>query len=328
MEDRSSHSAVFVMPTGNDHASGRSINEPFRTLERAQATIAAGEADTVYIDGIFHLDRAFTIKPSPRAQRWLALPGRRAILDGDNKAPAGLIVTGRAITVKGLHITRFTANGIVIGDADDVLITDNTVSHINSDTWTEAAILAVQHAKNITVSHNIVFDTGYVGIGFFSSVDGQLGGARVINNVVRSTCRKVTDCGAIYISGRSSSSYGAVVTDNYITDYGPNAAESKAIYLDDGLSYARVSNNRITGSGSYAFHIHGGSHNIISNNIVDLPHGQPLLFHQEFEGVGVPNMSDNVLANNVIRAPSVRTLNIKLGGTAKPILKGNRITGR
>lgn len=317
-------SAVYVSSAGDDEGDGRSLATAYRTLDRAEAAVLAGEADTVYLDGIFRLDHPFTIKPSPRAQRWLAAPGAHPVLDGHGTVPVGLIVNGRSITIQGLRVTNFKGNGILVADADGVQIINNDIRHISSNAWTQAAVLVMQQADDVTVAGNTIQDTGYVGIGYFASKDGSLRHIRIVGNSLTQTCRLIADCGAIYISGRAPSSRGAVITNNRIDDFGPINKETKAIYLDDGLSGADVSDNHITGLGTYAIHVHGGSNNTIADNIIDLPRGQPVLFHQWIESKDAQPMVNNMLRNNIIISPTARIV-VKYGGPETLTLSGNKL---
>ncbi|MBW4330269.1 right-handed parallel beta-helix repeat-containing protein [Stakelama sp. CBK3Z-3] len=319
--------AVYVSPQGDDSASGRTPQTAFRSLERAGAAVRSGNASTVYLmEGIFRRSSPFVIAPSPRPQRWIAAPGAQPVLDGGNKTGQALMVTGHDVTVQGLRIVNFTDNGIVVSDADGVTIRDNVVRHIASPGWTRAAILVVQVAKNVTVEANDVADTGYVGIGYFASAGGNLRGVRITDNRLARTCLRVADCGAIYVSGRTPTANGAIIRGNRIRDYGPSGGEAKAIYLDDGLSGAEVSRNVISGQGTYALQIHGGSDNLIVGNVINLPLGQPVLFYQQKEDGSSQAMANNRMSGNVVRAPGQPKLNVKFGGRGSGLILGqNRI---
>ncbi len=318
--------AVYVSPTGSDAADGRGRATAFRSLERAQAALKSGVADTVYLtDGVFRRSAPLQITGLGRPQSWLAAPGAHPVLDGGGRADAAIGVNGADITVAGLRVTNFAQNGIVVLGGTNVTIRDNRIDRIASSGWNTAAIMVMHYGKGVTVARNSIADTGYVGIGYFAGPDGDLSGARILDNELTGTCRKVADCGAIYIIGRTPTANGAVIRGNHIDDYGPAGNETKAIYLDDNLSGAEVSGNVISGRGSYAIQLHGGSGNRVVGNTVTLSPGQPFLFHQELPG---RRMTGNVVSDNIVRGGGAGPLDVKYGGASRPTLRGNRVGSR
>jgi hypothetical protein len=314
---------IYVSPHGDDAASGMSSRSPLRTLERAKSAVLKAGGGTVYLmTGVFNRSEMFLLPPVAGRQQWRAAPGEHPALDGGGKTDTAIGVVSNDVLIDGLELRDFTRNGIVVSGGSRVTIAHNYIHDITSSGWNQAGILGMQVAPDATIEANRLANLGYAGIQFAAGADGDLSRPHIVNNDIRSSCRVVADCGAIYLSGRTSRSGGAMVDRNRITDYGPAGNETKAIYLDDGLSDAIVRKNNIAGRGSYAVHIHGGRNNLISRNSIRLGEGQKALFYQRWKS---PMEGNHFVDNILYHVSSAIAEVVKYdGATIGPDLAGNK----
>jgi len=288
---------VYLAPAAAARNSGRRPTEPV-TVDTGLALAAKdrGVRCLLMMPGRYDLTGPLILKSRNRPLVLSAYRRATVVIDGGGKVGTAISVNGDRLTVRGLTIQNFAQNGIVM-NGSDITIADNIITDIGSSGWSQAAIHGVHFIRGARVINNQVLRTDYAGILFESSKDGELSDIRIESNRVADVCRKVDDCGAIYGMGRSARSSGFVVTGNTIRDYGPKAAMPRAIYLDDFLSDAVVSRNRISGSGGYAVQIHGGSRNRITGNSFDIRGASGLLFYQDKGG---RPMTGNVVEDNEV----------------------------
>ena len=323
--------AVFVSPTGNDSRTGSQPTQAVRTLERAQQLLEQNRADTVYLmDGVHRRTAPLTLKPAGPRQRWMAYAGARPILDGRGTAASAFIIPTSNVTVSGLTLRNFKDDGIVIGGVQNVSIVDNRLENILSSAGNKAAIKLWGTGSDLLIARNRISNTGYAGIAVYGFDAVEIARVRVVGNILSDTCQRAGDCGAIYIIGRSPNARGTRVADNVIHNYGPRNWETKAIYLDDGASDSVVTGNKISGVGTYAIQVHGGTGNKIRGNVIDVGPGQPALFYQTWQRSGPSAMMGNEFTNNSVRTTGGGSqVEIKYDGEARgPVLTGNRVTRR
>lgn len=289
-------SAIYVSPKGDPTNDGYSPERPLDTLEKAQTLVNTNESvTTVYLmPGTYVRSGALKIASSGRPVVWRAFKTGTAILDGRGRADIAITIKGSNITIRGLRIRNYTRDGIAIRFASKVNILDNQIENIFSTTWTAGAILALGTASDVLIKGNTIKHTGYAGIIFAADASGDLSRATISDNVIIDTCRVKRDCGAIYVTGRTKRSTGTTITGNEVRDFGPCENATSGIYLDDGMSGAVVRGNTISGQGTYAFIIHGGSHNLIENNTIRTD-GSFLLYQTLAKA---PPMSDNKVVAN------------------------------
>jgi len=323
--------AVFVSPSGNDSRSGSQATQAVRTLERAQQLLEQNRADTVYLmNGVYRRAAPLTLKPAGPRQRWMAYPGAKPTLDGKGTAASAFIIPTSNVTVSGLTLRNFKNDGIVLGSVQNVSIVDNRLENILSPTNNKAAIKLWGTGSDLLIARNRISNTGYAGIAIYGFDAVEIARVRVVGNVLTDTCQRVPDCGAIYLLGRSPNARGTVIADNAIHNYGPRNWETKAIYLDDGASESVITGNRISGVGTYAIQVHGGTGNKIRGNVIDVDPGQPALFYQTWQRSGPSAMAGNEFTNNRVRTTGGGSqVEIKYDGEARrPVLTGNRVTRR
>ncbi|TPG38253.1 right-handed parallel beta-helix repeat-containing protein [Sphingomonas koreensis] len=292
---------IYISPRGDDSADGLTRNSAMLTPERAQAKADRLHAAVIYLlGGVFSRATPISIKATSSLREWRAFPGEKPVLEGNGKVSAAFTVQGTDVVIEGLQIQNFRDNGIVIKGASGVVISNNEITDIASSRWNEAGILGMQAASNVVISRNSIRRTGYSGVQFAASVDGDISNPKIINNSIEKTCQVVPDCGAIYVTGRPSKPVRAVISGNEIADYGPPTQQTKAVYLDDNASGAVVERNRISGRGSYPIAIHGGSNNQIRKNVITTLRQQKVIFSQSRGNTPSTSMTGNRIEENTI----------------------------
>jgi hypothetical protein len=292
-------SAFYVSPAGSDRNSGRSPDKPFQTLEKAQKAMRAAGIKTTYLmGGTYSRSGPLNLTNEDAGGSWLAYAGQVPVLDGGKRLGPGILVRADHIRLQGLTVQNFNQRGIFLDrGAKHVIIEHNTVRNIPCDAWIQGGIL-LGAADNAQVSHNLVENVGYIGIGY-----GSPGTLNIEYNIVRNVCLSVKDCGAIYVIDREHKAKSVNISNNVISNYGnnDNSNSSKAIYLDDQLSNATVKNNIIYGVGTFAIQFHGGDHNVVKNNIFDITEAYGLGFYQD-DGPKAPRfgMANNLFTCNIV----------------------------
>jgi hypothetical protein len=105
------------------------------------------------------------------------------------------------------------------------------------------------------------------------------------------------------VLGRSEADTKIVIEGNIIDGFGGSGAHTIGIYLDDSTSGARVTHNVLRHTGAYAIQVHGGSHNRIENNLIDLGSSgsTAVLFQAAPADTHPSNVQEgNVVSRNVI----------------------------
>jgi Big-like domain-containing protein/IPT/TIG domain-containing protein len=331
---------VFVAPTGSDTSGDGSISRPFATLAKAQATMRLGGPQITYLRGGYYALPAVTengvsyglhLTPADSGQTWSYYPPDgygSAILDGGStSASTGIkeliTIDGAShVTINGLQLQHFRWIGIGLHGggaffelfptgtamADGNTIMNNTIHDGSYDTspvtgYGGGAVYSEGNIPHTTVTNNVVSDISTWGIEAEvgdAHTGGDVSSLRIVNNVVLSTCLLITDCGAIYVQDKDTTSTGIHIENNFARDSGSPTAPARSIYLDDGVSGAIVSDNISAGNFAWAFTIHGGANNTISSNIVDL--GQSNRAILLYQADGLTGMTGNTLQGNVIVA--------------------------
>lgn len=111
-----------------------------------------------------------------------------------------------------------------------------------------------------TVKNNVIHDCPHTAI-MFGNNDNK-----IIYNEIYDVCQETDDAGAIY-GGRTWTSYGNVISNNYIHDVRGPGSQSIAIYCDDMMSGITMEGN-VLDSVTQAFGIGGGHYNTVNNNLI------------------------------------------------------------
>jgi Bacterial Ig domain/IPT/TIG domain len=340
VDNSSLSAAVFVAPTGSDTTGDGSISSPFATLAKAQAAMRLGGPQIAYIRGGYYALPAVTqngvsyglrLTAADSGQTWSYYPPDgygSAILDGGSTSSSTgikelITIDGAShVTINGLQLQHFRWIGIGLHGgrafyelfpagtamADSNTITNNSIHDGSYDTspvtgYGGGAFYSEGNIPHTTVTNNVISNVSAWGIEAEvgdAGTGGNVSSLGIADNVVLSTCLLITDCGAIYVQDKDTTSTNIRINNNFARDSGTSTAPARSIYLDDGVSGAIVSDNISTGTFMWAFTIHGGANNTLSSNIVDLgSNSRAILLYQ---GDGLTGMTGNTLQSNLIVA--------------------------
>lgn len=319
---------IHVNAMGDDRANGSSAELAVRTLRRARDIMRhSGAPKTALLSGRFELAKPLWLGPEDAGTQWRASPEKPALIVGINGAAMAFQVNGAdGVGFIGLQISGFVTDGIRIAESRNATVIDNTISSIHSNAWSQAAIHLMGNVSGARVVGNTVAITDYSGIAVTTNPKSQVNDLQIARNTVRQTCRKIRDCGGIYISDRGRRSHGSVIEYNVIQDIGPADVGGRGIYLDDWASGVRVRYNQISGRGAYGMQIHGGSNNTIEHNLFDARLMTNAFYVQPVEGQAAATMTGNMLHSNRFVTDFTNRMLMKLlpkDQAAAPQLKSN-----
>src|SRR3989338_4223541 len=213
--------AYYVSPNGNDANRGTSASAPFKTLGKAQSMMRVSAIKTTYLmGGIYDLSAPLNLIDADSGQSWLGYPGQTPILDGGNSVERGIYISGpgdlaaRDITVRWLTIQNFTKFGIAMHAVRNVTIDSNTVRNINSDGWNRGAIYVRCGSVDTKITHNLVQNTGYIGIAVIMWEGCTKNNLLIDSNVVYDTMKSVDDAGAINLWDKAREAKNTTVSNN------------------------------------------------------------------------------------------------------------------
>lgn len=322
--------AIYVSPTGSDRNDGLSPNSPFVSPERAEVEILKHGGGTVFLmGGVYERKAKFIIPPGAPPQKWKAFAKEVPIFEGGGKALDAIWVKSDGVTIEGLTIRNFLNNGIWAYNASNLTVSHNHISNIASTKWGQGGVEVLGNSPNAKIINNIISQIGYAGVEVFGNPPSDTSGTLISDNVISDTCRTKDDCGAIYVSGRSRKSDGAVITNNRITNYGsPPLKKAFGIYLDDFASHMKLAGNIISGRGSNPIFIHGGEGNVITNNIITISSGQQVIYYDTAYGPQKSDMRGNRVERNTIRGVKKPSdlLKSTAPGKKPPIFSHNRMS--
>ena len=318
--------AYFVSPTGADSNNGLSSTKPFRTLEKAQTSLQRSSIKTVYLmGGLYTRLAVLRLGAADSGESWLGYPGQTPALDGGSTVGQAIIVAGADhVTIRWLTLQNYAGTGVFAQNVSSVVIDSNTIRNIYSTGWNQGGIVLLDSFVNGHVTHNLILNSQYAGIMAGNAVGDRITNMLIDSNVIYNTCTLVVDCGAIYADDRSHASTGVVINNNVIGQYGSVRTQAAAIYLDQLLSFAKITNNIIYGSGNYAVMINGGDHNSFSNNVFDISLASSLARYSNL-GNSSYSMTGNSVSCNIVYSSAASPVSLwtKLGGEANPAVSRN-----
>lgn len=294
-------------PAGSDSNAGTQA-APFLTLAHAQTAMQSGNKITYIRGGTYTIGTGLTLTSSDSSTSWLAYPGETPILDGSTTTGTCFTINAGAgsITISGMTIQRFANIGIDFMGSG-MVITNNTINNITSSNTGQGCIYMHFTLGTTNVSHNLCSNNTGPGIAmaFGAGDPGASGTITVDSNIVLNTNTNLSDTGGIYLMDRSHTMTSCICTNNIIGNYGKSpytTTQGIAIYLDDNMSNATVTGNTIYGNGMYAIQYHGGDHNVVSNNIVDISGAVKLALYQDDPPfvIGGGGMAGNTFTNNIV----------------------------
>jgi hypothetical protein len=137
---------LFVATGGDDGASGRSVDAPFRTLQRA--VDEAGPGDVVWVrGGVYGSD--VEIRRSGQAGRPIVVesyPGECAVFDGTGLEPTQRIrlLGVRHVVLRNIEVRNSPSEGVFLMESHDVVI-----SHVRSHHNGNSGILSMLGDRNL-----------------------------------------------------------------------------------------------------------------------------------------------------------------------------------
>ena len=296
--------AFYVSPSGSDGNDGTSSATAFATLERARNAMDGSSRTklTYLMGGIYKRSSALYLGGRDAGEVWRAYPGETPVLEGNRSVDTGIFASGSNITIRGITIQNFIANGIVLKGVRNAVVEDNIIKNITSSSWGQAGIEISGNFTNAKILHNRIESIGYSGIELNAFPGQNIDNLTIDGNVVLNTVMRVRDGGGIYVMDRSHSAKGIRITNNVVADFGSD----RGIYLDDETSNVLVANNIVYGKGRWGFQIHGGDHNTFQNNIFDVSNLSAMGLYQDISGGSGANygMAGNVFTCNIIYASS------------------------
>lgn len=272
-------------------------------------------------------------------ETWSSYPGETVILDGGGtgyisnagannlsfiglviqnlgQGPygAGMYLRGSGHTVQWNKFLNCTISCLSGSGLTNTLIDSNTIdgqSPGNPAGSTANAYSAIElwyGSSNNRITHNLITNTQGGGIAFSAGPSDPPNNNNIVDrNILRNVNTNVVDMGAIYMMDRTLTAVGNQITNNIIDGNGGYTTntttltdnQTKAIYLDDGMSNVLVRGNLCRGCGVYAVQYHGGDHNTVTNNIFDLSAGgSELGFYQTTSFTR--GMAGNTFTKNII----------------------------
>ena len=328
------HLLVQPLAIGAGHAGMRLLGCP---RERPILQGAQGLPDALVLVSDTHGVTVAGLAFGPTAPGGTALTldhARDCLIEGNDSSDAGTaILLDHASGNRLLRnaIRNAASTGIELRDgSDDNLVGENRISGAGAPETHGGGIFLHGVRRNRVVA-NLVENTAGMGIGV-SNWDAETVnvGNAVVGNIIRRVNLTATDSGAIYLLGRSQVDTHALVAFNWVDGVGTPDPDSQrhnvGIYLDDSTSGAVLVGNVIRNVGSDAVQIHGGSGNLVANNILDLGTGRPsaVLFQAAPADTNPTNaqVGNIVTRNIIISANATPKVYVWLDG-GQPLIRRN-----
>lgn len=235
----------------------------------------------------------------------------------------------------GNTIRNAARTGIELQDAsDDNVVAGNWINGAGAPE-THGGGIFLHGVRRNRVAANLIENTAGMGIGISNWDAATVNvGNTVIGNIIRRTDLTALDSGAIYLLGRSQVDTRTVITSNWVDGVGSPDPDGQrhnvGIYLDDSTSGAVVVGNVVRNAGSDAVQIHGGSDNLVANNILDLGPGNPsaVLFQAAPADTGPTNaqIGNKVVRNIILSTSPAPKVYVWIEG-GQPVIEDNLYCG-
>lgn len=296
----SSASTIYVSADGNDAADGLTMATAVLTPEQGRKLAGfKGPGATIMFAGRFVLARPLVLDASNKQLSLASAPGSKAMFVAAPGTKMGIIVQNAdGVRITGLALSGFSEDGISVRNSRNVTVTRNEISETMSSAWSQGAIHFTGQVPGARITDNVVTGADYAGIIVDTDARSDVSKVRISGNRVTDTCRRVNDCGAIYINDRSRKSRGIIIDRNVVSGFSGDRVSGRGIYVDDWASYATVTNNTLAGPGTYAFQIHGGHDVLFSGNRVDMRQIRQFVLYQSVEPTSWSAMRRNRIGQN------------------------------
>lgn len=273
-----------------------------QALSILRSMLSAAKEKCVILSGRFALAKPLRVTAAGSGLQLRSLPARPAMLVATHGAARGIEVIGASnVLIEGIGLSGFAHDGIFASNSRNLTIRSVMVEETGSNAWSQGGIHLTGTSTGALVEGNTVEGADYAGIIVDTNAASDVSDIKIWNNRVMRSCRRVHDCGAIYVNDWGRRSRNILIADNIVTNFGAVAVAvaGRAIYIDDWASHVTVRGNRIAGPGRFAFQIHGRHDNLITGNSIHMAGiASPLLYQAAMDGTRTV-MTRNGVADNV-----------------------------
>ena len=186
----------------------------------------------------------------------------------NNLGKTAVAMTGTNLIVRSCNISNMGADGVAIKGGDmysltnsNNVITNCDISNVALRNRTNARGISMYGCGNSAL-RNRIYNCPEMAI-FFRAVNTTIAGNEIFN-----VCTEASDTGAIYCGRALVENRGAIITNNYVHDIPGSVHGRSAVYLDDMVAGATVTNNLFVNIEDKVALIGGGRDNVYSNNIL------------------------------------------------------------
>ncbi len=319
---------IYVASNGNDRNDGRTPSRPLKSISLAlDAARSINGPASIFLNGTFEISSIIKIQASNSNLILRKQDGAKAlIINSGGLDHAIFIDRAHNITIEGISIKGFLKDGILARNSPYTNILNNEIIDTRSSGWSQGAIHLSGNITGSRIINNIVTGADYSGIIVDTDSTANVTDLHITGNYVHNVCRRIYDCGGIYVNDRTRRSNNITISNNSIINFGTTSTGGRGIYLDDWLSNSTAANNFIMGPGTYAFQIHGGSNNNIINNTIIMEGINKFLLYNPGVNSGWAEMTKNSFINNkvVLKAyqHSFQLVNPRIPSNNAPIFHG------
>ena len=291
---------IYVSAAGDDKADGLTPATAVLSPEQGRKlAIPKGVGTTILFSGQFTLTKPLVLDRTSKQMILASAPGGQAAFKASPGTKFGIIAQGAdGVRITDLAFSGFSEDAISIRNSRRVVVMRNEIRETLSHAWSQGAIHFTGNVAGARIQSNVVSGADYAGIIVDTDTRSDVSDVRISGNRVTATCRRVSDCGAIYINDRSRRSRRIFIERNVVSGFSGEKVSGRGIYLDDWASHVTVTNNSVAGPGTYAFQIHGGHDVILSDNEVDLRQIRQFVLYQKVRQTNWSTMRRNRIVRN------------------------------
>ncbi len=181
--------------------------------------------------------------------------------------------SGGRHAVRRSGLTGNLAYGIDASGAANVDIVGNAISDTGTVAWAGMSHAGIWGGDGNTIDDNVVNGAAYKGVRLSGT-----GGSRVTRNTIVNHCKRIADCGAIYMwngpkESRKTANQSSLIESNIIGAGQPATWGAvgggynivTGVYLDDYAIGVTVRGNIVHGV-TRGIYVHNGSNNVVESN--------------------------------------------------------------